>query len=307
MRRLVLRSIWVVLCCLLFSLSASAQFPPDDVKTACSHQVQVASADGYIFKAYRNDSTGDACLRVTRNGRLVFRRTLGNDGSYTLGQHGDQYGPAIPDGQDITGRGYPDMLVSFYTGGAHCCLLYYVFELAPAFRLIATLDAGSGDGSRFQLMKEKYYFVGIDWTFSYWKSSFADSPAPGVILGFVTDPSGGAYHLALKQMSKPAPTPQEWKVMISEARNAFGDNNSFSGGIGSELWGHMLAFIYSGNSHLAWKLFDESWPPSRAGKDEFLIDFCSQLKTSPYWADLKTEILDMPPSCANAPPKRTGL
>jgi hypothetical protein len=298
-----MRSVWICLCSLMFSLAASAQFAADDARTACLHQVQVVSADGFVFKAYKNDAAGDACLQVSRAGRVIFRRTLGNDGSYTLGQHGDEYGPAIPDGKDITGRGYPNMLVSFYTGGAHCCLLYYVFELAPRFRLITTLDAEDGDASRFQLIDGKYYFVGADWTFSYWRTSFMDSPAPSVTLGFVDDPSGGTYHLALDKMNKPAPTPREWTEALSQARDAFGQTNPFSDEIGSELWRRMLDFIYEGHSGLAWTLFNESWPVGRKGKNKFLADFCSQLKTSPYWHDLKDSIPNMPANCAKAPPR----
>lgn len=307
LKNCALRSVLLGFSCLLFSVSTLAQFPLDDPKTACSHQVQVATVGTLIFKAYKNDGTGDACLQVIRNGKVIFRRTLGNDGSYTLGQQGDQFGPAIANGSDVTGRGNSNMLVSFYTGGAHCCLLYYVFELEPDFKLIATLDAGSGDGSRFQLIDGKYYFVGADWTFSYWQSSFADSPAPKVIVGFVDAPNGGGYHLDLDKMRKPEPTPEEWQRDLSEARNAFRESNPFSGGIGSQLWGHMLDFIYEGHSDLAWKVFDESWPSRRRGKGEFLSDFCSQLKTSPYWLDLKTVIPDPPQSCANARPARTGL
>jgi hypothetical protein len=301
--RLALLALW----CLPFSVSASAQYPPDDPKTACSHQIQTAFVDGLIFRAYKNDGTGDACLQVLRDGRVIFRRTLGNDGSYFLGQQSDEYGPSIPNGKDITGRGNPNMLVSLYTGGAHCCSLYYVFEVEPHLKLIATLDAGSGDRSRFQLLDGKYYFAGADWTFSYWRSSFADSPAPRVIVGFIDDPNGGGYHLALDKMNKPEPTPEEWKKALSEARGAFGESNPFSDGIGSQLWGYMLDFIYEGHSDLAWKLFNESWPARRKGRDKFLSDFCSQLKTSPYWPDLKTIIPDPPQPCASAQPARTGL
>jgi hypothetical protein len=145
LKNFALRSVLLGLSCLPFSISASAQIPPDNPKTACLHQVQVASIGELSFKAYKNDKTGDACLQVFRNGKVIFRRTLGNGGSYVLGQEKDENGPYIPDGTDVTGRGHPNMLVSFYTGGAHCCLLYYVFELEPELKLIATLDARDGD------------------------------------------------------------------------------------------------------------------------------------------------------------------
>jgi hypothetical protein len=290
---------------LLVSTSTFAQFPPDDPKSACSKQIQIATVGDFVFKAYKNDNTGDACLQVLRNGKVIFRRATGNDGRYVLGQDKDEYGPYIANGTDITGRGNHVMLVSYYTGGAHCCWLYYVFELEPVFRLVATLAVGSGDGSRFKKIDGRFYLVAFDWTFSYWHSSFADSPAPKVMVGFVDDANGGGFHLALDKMRRPEPTCEEWKKALSEAHNAFGVNNPFSGGIGPQLWGHMLDFIYEGHSDLAWKLLNESWPSRQAGKEKFLSDFCSQLKTSDYWPDLKTIVLDSPSSCANARPKHT--
>jgi hypothetical protein len=65
----------------------------------------------------------------------------------------------------------------------------------------------------------------------------------------------------------------------------------------------MLDLIYTGHSDLGWKLFDGAWPAQRAGKDKFLGDFCTQLRTSPYWADLKKGIPSAPPACSVAGPK----
>jgi len=107
-------------------------------------------------------------------------------------------------------------------------------------------------------------------------------------------------------MKRAEPTAEEWKKAIHEARSAFGEPNPFSGGIGTALWGEMLDFIYHGHSELAWRLFDESWPRARKGKNDFLADFCSQLKVSSYWPDLKDSIKNAPIACANAQPNRTG-
>jgi hypothetical protein len=49
-------------------------------------------------------------------------------------------------------------------------------------------------------------------------------------------------------------------------------------------------------------LFDQAWPPRRPGKDKYLAGFCAQLKTSPYWPQLKTTILNPPPACATSTP-----
>lgn len=286
------------------SISLFAQFDAYDPKAACllANRKEAAKVGQFVFRTYENSKTGDACLQVFRDGKIIFRRTLGNDGHYTLGQQADSSWktPPITNGTDITGRGRPDMIVTFYTGGAHCCLLDYVFELQPEFKLLATLDAEDGDGAHFSLIENHYYFVANDWTFAYWRTSFAGSPAPGVVLRFVDDPEGGRYRLALDKMKRPEPKPEEWKKVTQETRAAFQEANPFSGGIGPALWGNMLDLIYRGHPDLAWSLFDQSWPSARKGKSKFLSDFCSQLKRSPYWPDLKETMPDMPAACVNA-------
>jgi hypothetical protein len=138
--------------CLAFPGSAPAlatQDPVSDPQAACARANLVSSTtlDGLTFASYRNGETGLACFQVTQRGKIIFRRTGNNADRYLIGQHpsrdpdDDWKVPYIPDGTDITGLGYPDLVVYHYTGGAHCCLLAWVFQLRPAFRLLATIDA----------------------------------------------------------------------------------------------------------------------------------------------------------------------
>jgi hypothetical protein len=296
---------------ILSSPMLAAQFPADNPAMACaSDQLKDSARVGhFVFRTYENTRFGDACLQVFRNDLVVFRRTLGNNGHYTLGQPAGQYWkfPAITNGTDITGRGHPDMIVSFYTGGAHCCLSHFVFELEPDFKLLATLNAEDGDGAHFFAIDHAYYYAANDWTFAYWRTDFADSPAPTIILRYFDDGKGGGYHLALDKMHRPDPTPTEWRKAIETARAAFTENSPHLMGIGPALWGSMLDLIYTGHSGLAWSLFETAWPSKRLGRDKFLAGFCSQLKTSPYWPDLEPTLHNMPPACANAKPKNTAI
>jgi hypothetical protein len=125
-----------------------------------------------------------------------------------------------------------------------------------------------------------------------------------VILGFVADREGaGAYHLALNKMRKPAPTPTEWNKSLREARATFSPSNGpWPLFIGATLWTTEMRLIYSGHSDLAWKFLDKAWPASIPGKERWLGDFCSRLKTSPYWPDLKPTLRNTPPVCAAAKP-----
>jgi hypothetical protein len=301
------------------SVRLAAQGPIAPASENCSSRdlIQTATVGPYLFKAYKNKVKGDGCLEVVESRRggkmigrfipkVVFRSTLDGMGEYRLGQPEDPTHniPKIENGADITGRGRANMIVTNWTGGAHCCFVHYVFEVEPTLWLLAKVDDGDGDGAHFADLdgNKHYYYLGNDWTFGYWDTSFAGSLAPTVILRFVESPQGGSYRLAMDKMQRPAPTPPEWNKAVREAGNAFGESSAFGDGIGSGLTGNMLNLIYTGHSDLAWMLFDQAWPPRRPGKDKYLAGFCAQLKTSPYWPQLKTTILNPPPACATSTP-----
>ena len=286
-----------------------AQFPAENPTAACSreHVKDTAKVGQYVFRSYSDKDAGTACLQILNDGKVIFRRTNDNDGDYTIGQPADKRWkvPAIANGTDITGRGHPDMIIAHYTGGAHCCLLHYVFELEPNFRLLATLDAEDSWPAYFEDLdgNQHYYYMAEDWTFAYWPSSFAGSPFAPIVLQFVDDEQGGKYHLALDKMQRPEPTPEEWSKSLREARQTFATDSLWLDG-GVTIWQTVLNLIYSGHSDLAWKFVDESWPAKTKGKNDGLDDFCSILKSSPYWPDIEPTVKNAPPACANAKPSR---
>jgi hypothetical protein len=298
------------LLCMLPPHRAAAQQPvPQPAPCTQVLLKNSVTVNGLVFRNYQGQSIDDAgCVKVFRNGEVIFQLADPDVLQYSLGQPANrQYGiPPVLNGTDVTGRGHPDMIVTAWTGGAHCCSRHYIFELEPKFRLLARLEDADDDLAHFADLKHDrhYYYLAADWTFAYWQASFADSPSVAVILKFVPDNDSGSFHLALDRMEKPAPTPNQWKTAVAMGRGAFGENNPVSGGIGSELWGQMLDWIYSGHSDYAWKLFDRAWPADKPGKDAFLGDFCSVLKTSPYWPDLESTVKEMPLTCAQAKPRR---
>jgi hypothetical protein len=328
-RRPVFRLVTLGATIVALSGPLAAQEPIDPSTPDCAPKYlnQTATVGQYVFKAYENKANGNACLEVEDAGHegrvlgrlagkmarkdtaeVIFRRTQDSYGMYTLGQAANARNniSKIENGTDLTGRGRPDMIVTNWSGGARCCSIHLVFELEPSLRLVARLDDGDGDLAHFVDLDghRHYYYVGNDWTFAYWDASFIDSLAPAVVLRFVDDRQGGGYHLATDKMGRPVPTQEEWNEAVREASEAFAENDPAGAGIGSALWSNMLNLIYSGHSDLAWKLFDQTWPAEKTGKETFLSGFCSQLKTSPYWPDLAKTIPDPPASCASAKPER---
>ena len=191
-------------------------------------------------------------------------------------------GQAGTNGTDITGDGHPNLVVSEWTGGAHCCFLFHVFQLGPHFRHIQTINAAHSDLADFENIDEEpdLEFLMADWTFAYWKASFAASPAPGVILKY----DGEKYALACDLMRKPGLSPQDLTQLASDIKSWQGWEDYLPP---SYLWGEMLDLIYMGNILQAWELFDRSWPEEIGGKEEFLKEFKVQLQESPFWESLQ--------------------
>ncbi|MGD0158416.1 MAG: hypothetical protein ABSB50_20185 [Terracidiphilus sp.] len=291
---------------LVAARASGAQGPAENPAEACAakNQADAVTVGQYLFKAYKSDD--GACLEVTTRGKVVYSQSVDSFETFTLGQPGDAQEniPAIANGTDVTGRGQPDMIVSLFTGGAHCCMMHWVFELQPEFKLLATLNDADDDLAHFDRDRKdgRHNYITADWTFGYWPTCFACSPSEVVTLRWTDDAKGGGFHLALGKMQTPAPTPAAWNKELSAAQKvvAAGDADS----IGRTMWQTVLDLIYAGHSDLAWKFVDELGPKAQQNPLPALEDFCALLKQSPYWADLQPTLKDMPAACANAPAKK---
>ncbi len=304
----MMRNFRLAFGCLMFIVLATlcpAQDPVANPSALCSlpNLKDAVRVDGYIFRTYENRGD-DRCFQILRDGKIIFRRTNDNDGWFKISQPEDNEWkvPAISNGTDITGRGHPDMIVSFTSGGVHCCLSHYVFELEPKFRLLATLDAEDTWPAYFADLDKNghYYYIAEDWTFDSWWQSYAGSPHHSIILHFVDDNKGGSFHLSINKMQAPAPTPEEWQNTLDGLRQQLvSDQEEFDV---NGLWQKVMDLIYTGHSYLAWKFLYEVGPKAQSKPYPNLADFCLTLKTSPYWPDLGPTLKGTPPACANAKP-----
>jgi hypothetical protein len=281
-----------------------AQGPAENPAEACTSKNLAASATvgQYQFTAYKS---GDgACLQVMSANKAVYSNAVDSFESFTLGQPADAQSniPAVANGTDVTGRGNPDMIASLYTGGAHCCTKHFVFELAPQFQLLATLNDEDDEDAHFEKLTDgHYYYVTADTTFDYWPTCYACSPSANVTLHWASDAKGGGFHLAMDKMATLAPSTADWNKQLAAAQKAVSAGDADS--IGTTMWQTVLNLIYTSHSDLAWKFVDALGPKAQQSPFPALADFCSLLKTSPYWPDLQPTLKDTPVACANAAPK----
>lgn len=231
----------------------------------------------YVVRLYRDQDSWEGSFEILRDGRRVYARKV----LFPFGIIKDDVIKFM--GEDITGDGKPNLVISEYTGGAHCCSIEYIFEIGEEFRKIATIDGMHSEPGFIDLDGDKKLEIVLnDWTFAYWRASFSESPAPEVILRF----SDGAYQVAADLMRKLAPDSTE---LAKRAKDVLDSDNwdRERGEIPSSLWSYMLDLIYTGHADLSWQFFEMAWPPDFPGKDEFLSDFWGTLSCSPYWNILR--------------------
>jgi hypothetical protein len=240
-----------------------------------------------------------ACLQISRQGRVVY--SLASN-AFQLG--GNFAGSAkIPIGTDILGTGRPDAVIAEWTGDEHCCFVFHIFELGPRLRQVALIDAKDSEIAGFIDLRHdgSYDFVGYDRVFADWRTSAKDSPAPRIALKY----RRGRFRMDFDFMATPMPSNEEFASIVRGVQtdedwctSADQANCEGAGGVPVTLWKNMLDLMYGGHEGLAWRLLDESWPPQKPGKPDFVEQFCRLPSSSDYWHDLKTMIA----GCANPQP-----
>lgn len=201
------------------------------------------------------------------------RLTLGT------GEEGRRFGI----GNDVNGDGTPDLIVSEWSGGAHCCTRDYVISLADDPRVLDTIYAEHSDGRTWEDLDGdgRPEVILNDWVFAYWATSFAGSPAPEVILTW----RGGRFRPAEHLMVEPPPTNEELGAMAADLRKWTG--KAGREGVG-EVMRAALGLLYSGNREQAWRLFELAWDPAfERDREQFVADFRNQLEKSRFWPEIK--------------------
>ena len=82
--------------------------------------------NGYSVKIYFDFAKGGA-VQIFKDNKQVY---LQKGFQFKLGLQSDDMPESklVKPGKDITGDGVPDLVVSEWSGGAHCCFVYNVFS-----------------------------------------------------------------------------------------------------------------------------------------------------------------------------------
>ena len=234
------------------------------------------SCDEAVFK----DRSG---LEILKDGKRVYGQTgYGYAVGYPLEQDQPPDSVKLKVGDDITGEGQPELLISEWTGGAHCCYSFAVFRLGVDFRKIQDIPLFDADESAFvrrpgvkSLVLNTYDYS----AFAYFPTSFAGSPAGRVLLSF----QEGRFRLDPSLMKAKAPAKGE----TDKCAALFRKSQDWKHGQPMGMWYYATDLIYTGNQTEASRFLKKSWGGSESDREKYLGEYQTRLSKSVYYPQLK--------------------
>lgn len=209
----------------------------------------------------------ETALIVEKAGREIFRED---------GWRWEISTPELPIGTDVTGDGTPDAVFTHYSGGAHCCAATYIFELRDPIMPIVVATGHSG--AEFVKLEGKpgYAIVTADSIFAYWRSSFAASPFPKVVLTY----RNGTYQPDMELTRKAPPAEAELEALASRIRSSRWTPPKLP----DALLATTVDLIYGGNLPQALRFVDRAWNRMIPGQAEFVeaLILC-RMPRSEFW------------------------
>lgn len=253
---------------------------PDRLHGENNQRTIRATFGDYVFSIHHNRRSSEGEFHIFRNGTEVYSESgeefeiidvSGSDGQATRSER-----VIIP--KDITGDGTPDLIVSSFSNGAHCCFRTIIFSIGDTFKKIGEIN---GENSMVEFRDIDHdgvpEVIALDWVFQYWNAPFSDSPAAEVILKY-----DNGYRLAIELMKKPLPSKTEYEAKAAVVKKLLQTH-----GLHPSLWAFMLKLIYTGNGDAALQFAVDAWPDGMAGREAFLADFMKRLHQSQYWSGIR--------------------
>jgi hypothetical protein len=229
-----------------------------------------------------------AGLQILKDGKQVYVQTgYSFAPGYPLEQDQppDSVKPAV--GMDFSGEGLPELLLSEWSGGAHCCYTFHLFRLGTSFSKIQDIPLLDADESAFVRRPNVKGLViaSADYSaFAYFPSSFAGSPAGRVFLSF----QDGRFRPDASLMKAGAPKAGEAEKCAALFKPSRDWKDTKGAGQPLGMWYYATDLIYTGNEAQAWAFLDAAWGGSASDKKKYLDEYRTRLKKSAYYPELKS-------------------
>jgi len=237
------------------------------------------SCDDALFK----DRSG---LEILKSGKPVYTETgYGFAVGYPLDENQPPDAVRLKPGDDITGEGQPELLVSTWTGGAHCCYGFDIIRLTDPVTKPQHIPLYDADESAFVRRPgvRGLVLATVDYSdFSYFPESFAGSPAGRVFLSF----QDGRFRLDKSLMKADAPKPGVLEKCAGLFKQSRAWKSHVNAGQPMGMWYYATDLIYSGHADAAWSFLDTAWGGSKPDKQKYLGEYRKRLSKSIYYPDL---------------------
>ena len=218
-------------------------------------------------------------VEARKDGRLFFESESLCEVSLAGG-----YRSPKPYHEDLTGDGVPELILEDYSGGAHCCTTWRIFDVSGKPVLLDVIEWHDFHAGVVDCDGNGVFEIACaDWRWTYWNASYVESPRPPIILGW----DGSDFVPRPEFMRTPRPDNE------SLAEDALGlhlfmldppPNWIWARGQPiPQMWGTMLELLYGGHVAEVWEFLEATWPESVPGKEAFVCEFEDSLATSDYW------------------------
>ncbi len=183
----------------------------------------------------------------------------------------------IPLGSDITGDGLANLVIH-ETGAGDGLHRYTILSLDQEVDVIAQLDAPDNAGFRDFDGDGVLEFVTQD---QAWTDALAND-APRLVLRW----NGTSYAASARDLARQAPRIDQLEPKIEQIVLA----DSWQAGTPpKELTAEALALAYAGHEDLALRFIRWSWPEGQPGRDAFLSEFQTTLRSSPHYTQMAAQ------------------
>ena len=266
----------------------------------------VQGYDFYLLTKTDKEFTISTTLRIVKEGKVVYETSdykffsifgeLADDKVFEKAQDFADY--AL---RDIVGNSTPELVFASFSGGAHCCYTTYILELADPVATLWEFNTESNNVIMVDINNDGTLELRAwDPAFHYWKTSYATSPSPEVILSFDAKSNKYAVNSAMMRKPPPSRTELEAKAKIWSTRGweGLGEDCTESPGGGfvcSVPWGYALDLLYSGNIQAAITYVNLAWRDSEqfASKSVFWCGLKLHLMGSGYFEELSSTLIDI--------------
>lgn len=199
------------------------------------------------------------------------RATIARDGAAPLTFDAREIRMREPAGENVTGSGVPQLVLTAWSGGDHCCFTTHMVELGPQPRMIQSLDTGPVDVDLFnQFDNDSALEIGLpDISFIGWPGNGAPSPLPRIILHW----DGKQYVPSAKLMRA--------GTMLYQMQERTQPHNEAEAA--AAIFKDTLDMIYAGRIRAARILLKQLLPPTPENKRLEQEFFDCKLPSSPWW------------------------